>query len=283
MKIVVTGSSGQIGRFVMKDLVAAGHTAIGWDVKPPAEEVGSFERVDITDEAAVQKGLAQADAGAVIHLGAWANSGIVSETQTYGDNTRGTFNVFFACAEAGIKRVVSASSGQVYGLAQAPPLYVPMDEDHPLMPVNAYAHSKVAGEGSADYFVANHGMTILSFRFMGIRAPERLAEDIERVAADPAKGGWLLWTRTDARDAAAACRLACEAETVESGPYNITGPRVVLDEDTMTLVRRHFGAGVEVQGLLPGTTSPLGCARARQAFAYEPAYAWSVSQQHPVT
>ena len=281
MNIVVTGSSGQIGRYVMKDLVAAGHSATGWDVKAPEEEIGSFERVDLTDAAAVQKGLAQADAGAVIHLGAWADSGIVSETQTYADNTRGTFNVFYACADLGIMRVVSASSGQVYGLAQAPPLYVPMDEEHPLMPVNAYAHSKVAGEGSADYFVANHGMAILSFRFMGIRAPGRLAEDIDRVAADPAKGGWLLWTRTDARDAATACRLACEAETVEPGPYNITGPRIVLDEDTIGLVRRHFGTEVEVQGLLAGPASPLSCARARQAFGYEPAYPWSVSQQHP--
>ena len=67
-------------------------------------------------------------------------------------------------ADLGIKRVVAASSNQVYGLAGAPPLYAPVDEAHPLRPVNCYALSKMAGEQAADYFCRNFNIEILSFR-----------------------------------------------------------------------------------------------------------------------
>ncbi len=281
MNILVTGSSGRIGRYVVQDLVHAGHSVTGADVRPSEGAPGQTLRVDLTDAGEVYQALARAEAEAVVHLGAWANAGIVSDTRTYGDNVRGTFNLFQACADLGIGRVVSASSAQVYGLAKAPPVYAPMDEDHPLRPVNCYALSKVVGEEAADYFVANRGMTILSFRFMGVRTPDQIGPEIDRMVEDPADGAWLLWTRTDARDAAMACRLAVEVEEVASGPYNITGPRVVLEDAPFDLVERHFGSAVEVQGELAGSASPLSCERAETGFGYRPAYAWSVSQRHP--
>ena len=281
MKILVTGSSGRIGGYAVRDLSTAGHEVTGVDIIPAGAGTPRGLRVDLTDAGEVYQALARAKAQAVVHMGAWANAGIVPDARTYGDNVRGTFNVFQACADLGIRRVVSASSAQVYGLAKAPPLYVPMDEDHPVRPVNCYALSKTAGEQAAEFFVKNYGMTILSFRFMGIRRPAELERDIERIVADPAGGGGLLWTRMDARDAAMACRLAVEAEEVASGVYNITGSRVVLNEPPIELVRRHCGNDVEIRRDLPDFTSPLSCARAEAAFGYRPKFAWSVSERFP--
>ena len=147
---------------------------------------------------------------------------------------------------------------------------MPVDEAHPLRPVNCYALSKMAGEQAASYFVHNYGLTILSFRFMGVRAPMKIEAEIAQMAQRPESGGWLLWTRTDARDAARACRLAVEAPTVESGAYNITGAEVVLDEESETLVRRYFGEKTQIQAGLAGRISPLSTAKARQAFGYQP-------------
>ena len=280
MQILVTGASGRIGRYVVKELVDAGHNVTGVDIL--ASEGGSsrFLRVDLTDAGEVYQVLAAAKAEAVIHLGAWANAGVVPDTRTYGDNVRGTFNVFQACADLGIQRVVSASSAQVYAFAKEPPVYVLVDEAHPLRPANCYALSKVVGEQTADYFIKRFGMTILSFRFMGIRMPAQLNTEIDELAQDPSKGTSLLWTRTDARDAAIACRLAVEAESVASGPYNITGAQVMLSEATATLVERYFGDKMEVRDVLPGHISPVSCAKAEAAFGYQPQFVWSVSQRY---
>jgi len=270
MRVLITGATGRIGRYAVREFVDEGHEVTAVDIVPSRHEGAASLRVDLTDAGQVYQALAMARAEAVVHLGAWADAGIVPNSLTYGDNARGTYNVFQACADFRIQRIVSASSAQVYGMASAPPLYLPLDEGHPTRPDNVYALSKVVGEQAADYFVARAGLTILSFRFMGIRASEEMDAHVRTMAADPAHGARLLWTLTDARDAALACRLAVEARDVASGPYNITGTNVVVDEDTTALVDRHFGARTDVRAPLPGRASPMSCAKAEAAFGYRP-------------
>jgi nucleoside-diphosphate-sugar epimerase len=239
-------------------------------------------RVDLTKSGEIYQALAQFKAEAVVHMGAWANPGLVPDAETYRDNTTGTFNLFQACADLGIKRVVSASSAQVYGLSDHNPEYVRMDESHPVHPLNCYAESKLAGESAAEYFNANYGLSIASFRFMGVRLPSQISSDIARIKKDPAAGRWLLWTRTDARDAADACRLAVEVDELETGPYNITGARVVLKTDARELVKTYFGADTEIRDSQDDTLCPLSCDRATRVFGYDPKYVWTESDSHDV-
>jgi nucleoside-diphosphate-sugar epimerase len=281
MRIAVTGGSGRIGRHVVRDLVRAGHEVTSLDRDPFPEASCRVLRVDLTDAGEVYQSLAAARAEAVVHLGAWANAGVVPDARTYGDNVRGTFHLLQSCADLGIRRVVSASSAQVYGLAAAAPVYLPLDEAHPLRPANCYALSKMAGEQAADYFVARFDLTILSFRFMAVRTPGEIGGEIEGMVRDPRSGESLLWTRTDARDAATACRLAVEADAVPSGPYNIAGPCVALPEPAADLAARHFGDRTQIRSALPGQASPMSCARAEAAFGYRPHYPWTVSRRHP--
>ena len=274
MKILVTGGAGRVGRYVVQELIAHGHDITSVDIAPQINPGCPTLHIDLTQAGEVYNALARSKAEAVVHLGAWANAGITADTRTYADNVSGTYNVFQACADLGIRRVVSASTNQIYGFASAPPVYAPIDENHPLRPVNCYALSKMAGEQAADYFVANYGMTILSFRLMGIRVPEQIPAEIAQMAADPASGAWLLWTRTDARDAALACRLALEATNPPSGPYNIAGSQVVINRTTHSLIEEFFGGRTEIRGELPGQTSPLSCAKAYAAFGYRPQHIW---------
>lgn len=281
MRILVTGGSGRIGRYVVRHLAQAGHEVTSVDLV--YERVAGVQTlmVDLTDAGQVYQALARAQAAAVIHLGAWSGDHIVPPMRTYGDNVQGTFNVFQACADLGIRRVVSASTHHVYGVIKAPPLYVPIDEAHPLRPATAYALSKLACEQAADYFVAQWGLEILSFRFLGVRAPSELEPAIERIARNPGQEIHRLWTLTDARDAALACRLAVEATEGEPGPYNITGRHVVLEQDTAYLVKRYFGDQVEIREGLVGRASPLNCARAEKMLGYRPQYDWSVHRRYP--
>lgn len=275
MKVLVTGSSGRIGHYAVMDLVSAGHDVLGIDVVR-GEKTGLV--VDLTQSGEIYQALARAKAEAVVHMGAWANPGVVPDTRTYGENVQGTFNLFQACAELGIRRVVSASSAQVYGFAGAPPEFVRVDESHPTRPINCYALSKVAGEQAAEYFVKNFGMEILSFRFMGIRSPEELNKEIDVLAQNPERGGALLWTRTDVRDAARACRLGIEASSPASGPYNITGARVVVDIASQELVSRYFD-NTDSRSDLDGFDSPMSCEHAKKEFGYQAEFVWSVSKR----
>lgn len=275
MKVLVTGSSGRIGHYAMLDLKKAGHDVLGIDVVR-GEQTDLV--VDLTQSGEIYQALARAKAEAVVHMGAWANPGVVPDTRTYGENVQGTFNLFQACAELGIRRVVSASSAQVYGFAGAPPEFVSVDESHPTRPINCYALSKVAGEQAAGYFVKNFGMEILSFRFMGIRSPEELNNEIDMLVQKPERGGALLWTRTDVRDAARACRLGIEASSPASGPYNITGARVVVDIASQELVNRYF-EDTDIRSALNGFDSPMSCEHAKKQFAYQAEYVWSVSER----
>lgn len=279
MHIVVTGAGGRIGRFCVREFAAAGHQVTGVDRVPAAQAGVRGLIVDLTDAGQVYGSLAGADA--VVHMGAWANAGMVPDVRTYSDNVTGTFNIFQACADLGIRRVVSASSAQVYGFAANPPVFVPADESHPLRPLNCYAASKVAGEEAARYFNGRHSMEIVSFRIMGARAPDEMDANVDRVAGDPAGDAGLLWTRIDARDVAAAARQAVETEHLEPGPYNITGAEVLLELDSAELIQRYCGNRTEIRARLCSRVSPLSCRKAESQFGYTPRFAWSVNRRHP--
>lgn len=268
MKILVTGSAGRIGRFVVRDLVAAGHEVVGADILSGTEPGARHLRVDLTDAGQVYASLAGVET--VAHLGAWANAGVVPDPRTYGDNVTGTFNILQACADLGLRRVVSASSAQVYGFARHPPLYLPVDELHPLRPVNSYALSKTAGEAAAAYFTDRYGLPILSFRIMGVRTPDELPGQMQQLQANPAGDTSLLWTRTDARDAATAVRLALESDA-PAGIYNITAARTAVDLPTADLAARYL-PDTPVRTALDGHGSPLSCGRAQAAFGYQPVH-----------
>ena len=292
MNILVTGGSGWIGRYVVQDLLDHGHDVLSVDLSPPLSDRSNKQvsltryqsefqhlRVDVTDVGQVFQAAAAAQAQAVIHLAAWPDPGIVSDAQTYGDNASGTFNVFQACRDLGIRRIVSASSSQVYGFAQHAPEFVPIDESHPVRPLNCYAAAKIAGEQAAEYFADQYGMTICSFRFQGVRRPADLSRDIDKIIEDPALGAVTLWTRVDVRDAASACRLAVETTDVPSGVYNITGSRIVLDTPTSDLITHHYGAGTSIREATSEHGSPMSSGRAAAAFGYSPIYPWSESQR----
>ena len=274
MNIIVTGSAGRIGRYVVRDLLAQGHDVTGVDIAPG----GKHLQVDLTDAGQVYGAFAGADA--VAHIGAWANAGLVPDTRTYADNVSGTYNVFQACADLGIRRLVSASSAQVYGFSSHAPRYAPVDEDHPLRPLNSYAASKIAGEQAAAYFHDRYELQICSFRFMGVRAPAELPPQVAAIQQDPASDAGLLWTRTDARDAATACRLALETTGELDGVYNITGAEVAVDVDAAELLATHC-PDTELNPTVQGRNSPLSCARAVRDFGYRPAFSWSPERQHP--
>src|SRR5438105_9387555 len=140
MLIVVTGSSGRLGSAVVPELVAHGHDVREVDVKATGEPTRA---VDLTNYQQMFDAMRGADA--VCHLGNFPGFGDPRASEGFANNVISTFNVFQAAGQLGIRRVVNASSIQAYGIVKnnaaerlVPPMYLPIDEEHPLLASNPY-------------------------------------------------------------------------------------------------------------------------------------------------
>lgn len=126
MKVLVTGAAGNAGQAVCHALAASGVTVRMADTMAlPSQNAapGEFVRCDTRTPDDVRRAVAGTDA--VIHLAAWhcAHVPPVSDATIFAVNVDGTFNMFEACREEGIKSIVYASSmafgwGSVYGVTK---------------------------------------------------------------------------------------------------------------------------------------------------------------------
>jgi UDP-glucose 4-epimerase len=94
-------------------------------------------------------------------------------------NARGTLNVLHCAKEAGVKRVVHASTGSVYGEPQV----FPTTEDHKLAPVSYYGVSKLAGERYAALFHTLHGLDTVLLRYFHVYGPRQDNSDVGGVVS----------------------------------------------------------------------------------------------------
>lgn len=280
MRILVTGGSGRVGRFVVEELAGAGHAVTSLDFAPAARRISGVACMsgDVARFEDVHGAMAFCRAEAVVHLAAWSDPGIVADTRTYRDNVAGAFNVLEAAHGLRLARVLIASTTHLYGFAGRGPLYAPVDEAHPLRPLNVYGLSKIAAEDAGRFYAGNRGLNVIALRIMGARDPADLPAEIDRAAADPEAGRFLLWTRSDARDIATGCRQALETPDVASGAYHLTGALNLMDEDAADLLRR-WCPEAEIRPGLSGPVSPLGIEKARNAFGYAPRYHWTLSRR----
>ena len=165
MRVLVTGGAGFIGSHVVDRLRAAGHEPVIFDTRlsewHPDGEVAHLVG-DLLDRDGLVRALAGCDA--VAHLAAAADVGEVAKDPVGAEelNARGTLSVLEAAREAGVKRVVYASTIWVYDGTAAERV----DEETPLgPPVHLYTATKLAGEHYCRSYAELYGLepTILRF------------------------------------------------------------------------------------------------------------------------
>ena len=173
MRIFFTGGSGKAGRHVAPYLAAQGHQVTNADLVPLGHPAVADLRVDLTDAGETYSALAglatfdeldlpeQPTYDAVVHFAAVPAILLRSDAATYATNVLSTYNVLEAATRLGVRKIVFASSETTHGICFAQgerrPRYLPVDEDHPTVPEDAYATSKVAGEVTARSFQARTG------------------------------------------------------------------------------------------------------------------------------
>jgi nucleoside-diphosphate-sugar epimerase len=271
-RVVVTGSSGKVGRATIAELSEGGYEVLGVDLlRGPATHADAIV-ADLTEMGQVVELLAGADA--VVHHAAIPAPGIRTEEMTFRTNMMSTFNVFEAAAVLGIGRVVWASSEMTLGLPFGPrlPDYAPVDEDHTLYPEQSYALAKVLCEEVGRQYHRRFGTTVVALRFSNVIEPA----DYERFPSywpDSKLRCWNLWGYIDVRDAARSARLALEAEISGAHSLIIAAADTVMDRPSADLMKEVYPS-VPLRPLDDPYATLLSIRRAREVLGYEPAYSW---------
>lgn len=170
MKIAITGGLGRLGRYVVQAF--AGHDVRVVDIGPAGECV----HADVRDLDAMRTALRGIEV--VVHLGAIDRSVAVDDAATMQVNVMGTWNVFEAARQNGVRRVVHCSSSSATGVDQTnptiAPAYLPIDEAYPTHPTDAYGLSKLCGERVAEAF-SRRGLEVIVIRPCFVSFPEQAA------------------------------------------------------------------------------------------------------------
>ena len=145
MKVLVTGTSGQIGYDVMMELLKRGHEAIGADRH---ESEAEFEHVilDITDAERVSEVVKEIHPDAIIHCAAWTNVDGAEDPANYDKvmavNVEGTGNLARVAKEIDAKMMYISTDYVFDGQGEKP--WEPDDKNY--APLNVYGESKLKGE-----------------------------------------------------------------------------------------------------------------------------------------
>jgi nucleoside-diphosphate-sugar epimerase len=275
-KVVVTGGSGRLGQFVIRDMLAHGYQVLSLDKVPPREKLCPSWLADLRQSGDLFEALK--DAYGIIHLGAYQAPNLAPDTETLSNNVSATYNVLRAAADFKVKKVVLASSTAAFGFIYAKklwaPEYLPLDEDHPSAPQDSYGLSKVLGEQIADSIVStNEDMTVSSLRFPGVNFDLSYESFRERWRSPPSRASGF-WTYIDARDAATTCRLAVEARFKGHEVFIASAPKNCMIQPTLELVRKYLPKSPKIKKIAGTHWSCVDSGKARRMLGFKPEYLW---------
>lgn len=148
MKILITGGAGYIGSVTNNLLKSQGHETVVFD----SMELGhtwalqgtKLIKGDLKNFAEIESALKAEQPEAVVHFAAYIQAGesMAKPEKYFQNNTGGSLNLLKAMVESEVNRLVFSSTAAVYGT----PKSVPIKEDFPLLPENAYGQSKLMVE-----------------------------------------------------------------------------------------------------------------------------------------
>lgn len=289
MRIFFTGGSGKAGRHVIPYLLERGHRVVNADRVPLDLPGVDNLRVELTESGQVFNALS-ALAGldeldlpsvprydAVVHFAALPRILIEPDSETYRVNVMSTYNVLEAATKLGIPKVIFASSETTYGICFAQgemrPDYLPVDEEHPTVPHDSYAMSKVANEVTAHNFQARSGADIYGLRINNVIEPHEYARDFPAYLEDPALRRRNIFAYIDARDLGQMVERCLQTDGLGYQVFNVANPDLSVGINNAE-VRRRFYPDVPVKREMGETETFYAIDRARELLGFAPEHSW---------
>ena len=289
MRIFFTGGSGKAGKHVATFLAELGHQVTNADLVPLRHPGVADLKVDLTDAGETYSalaGLARFDEldlpakpayDAVVHFAAVPAILLTSEAKTYATNVLSTYNVLEAATRLGVRKVIFASSETTYGVCFAQgerrPLYVPVDEEHPTVPEDSYAMSKVANEVTARSFQARTGFDIYGLRINNVIEPHEYAEMFPPFLQDPALRRRNIFAYIDTRDLGQMVERCLETDGLGYEVFNVANADMSVAATTDEVVERFYD-GVELRRPMGRNETFYSIDKARDLLGYSPQHSW---------
>lgn len=171
-RILITGGRGFVGVNLVQYLTGRAVPTVfdslerssptGWEECDADAVVGN-----VLDEAILNESLQ--DISHIVHLAAYGSvmESLGDPATNFDANVRGTFNVLKAAVDAGVNRLVFASTGGAL-IGDAVP---PVDEESVPRPISPYGASKLCGEGYCHAFAKSYGLETVCLRFGNVYGP----------------------------------------------------------------------------------------------------------------
>lgn len=291
MKVLITGGAGFVGSHLVRRMLALGARVAVLDdlstgrrenLEEVAADVALFEG-DVRSPADVARAISGCDT--VLHQAALPSvpRSIADPASSHAVNATGTLNVLLAARDAGVRRLVFASSSSVYGAVPG----LPKNEAMPTLPLSPYAVAKCAAESYCRSFFDLYGLQTVALRYFNVFGPRQdpLSEyaavvprfiEAFRAGQPPVIYGDGEQSRdfTYVENVVDANMAALDAPAAPGRVYNIAcGERITLNQLAAGL-RGQLGTDLEaVNGpARPGEVrhSLADVSRAREDLHYEP-------------
>ncbi len=292
MKVLITGASGRLGPYVIREL-AEQHTLVLMSRRQPPDEFANipFIQGDLNNFEDCQRAVEGVDA--IQHLGAQPNpvdhpdlrpraeeQGIQFDA-TFKTNMLGTYYLLQAAIEADVKTIVMSGSNCAFGhgfrisKTHMPIDYLPLDEEHPCYPEDSYSFSKRCGEDLLASYTRAYGIRTYMTRPAGITPEERRKQIAENAKPTSGWTPWL-WCWVGSEDVASAHRMIMEkADTLPPHDvYLLNADDTVALEPSLQLVERFKPEFLPKVKSLEGHQSFFNCDKLKNAVGWQHETSW---------
>lgn len=302
MAILITGGTGFIGPYVVRELVESEKDVVIFDVAPdpsaiekmiPGKEMDRVKilRGNVLNLPEILSAVKQNNVRYIIHLVALRN--VASQENPFDAfklNCEGTINIFEVARQTGIKRVVYASSTAVYG---SPDYYSNLgldpdnlSEEAPVHPENFYGASKAFCEFMGEQYHKIYGLDNIGVRLPIVfgpgKKPGSKSSMFNEVIEKPALGEKYKiaslknqrFTVQYVKDSAHALICACLAENPKHRVYNTGGEKCLIREMAECAGSLIPDASIEIVDvdIKVAPASAVDYSRAKEELGYEPRY-----------
>ncbi|WP_420859004.1 NAD-dependent epimerase/dehydratase family protein [Marivivens marinus] len=290
MRILFTGGSGKAGRQVIPYLLDQGHEVVNLDLQPLDIPGVPTLRVDLTDAGQVfnamraygdfpdlEAGTGMPGFDAVVHFAAIARIMIVPDNETFRINTLSTYNVIDAALRMGVRKVIYASSETTYGVCfwdgHKQPDYIPVDEDHPTLPQDSYAMSKVCNEATARSFQARSGADIYGLRLNNVMEEDDYRTLFPQFIENPDMRRRNFFAYIDGRDLGQMVDLCLKKDGLGHEVFNVANDDMSVGLTNAEVQARYY-QGVPVKREMGEAEPMYSNAKAKAMLGFQPRHSW---------